>query len=150
MKTSNYRALFFIAALLSFPLASFAEPGTRINISLDEPARAFVLKEMRGLLLGLQQMTAALASDDMETVAKAAKPLGMQMMRNVPKSLMQKLPKEFRKLGSSVHRDFDMIAQDAQDLEDSQHTLTQLSATLAKCVACHAIYQITAESNESR
>ncbi len=146
MKKFDYRALVFITALL--PLASFADSQKQVNISLDEPARAFVVKEMQGFLFALQQITAALANDDMEMVAKAVKPVGKQLMRKVPKSLKPNLPKGFRMLGSSVHNDFDLIALDAVDIGDSQHTLSQLSEILTKCIACHATYQITVVENK--
>jgi hypothetical protein len=52
------------------------------------------------------------------------------------------LPKEFMQLGMSVHQDFDKIAADAQSIKDPKHPLQQLSQTMGKCTACHAIYQI--------
>jgi hypothetical protein len=64
------------------------------------------------------------------------------MAHEVPPALRAKLPLEFRQLGSSVHREFDQIALDADGLKDVSYSLNQLSATLQKCVACHATYQI--------
>ena len=62
--------------------------------------------------------------------------------RRVPPALRAKLPLEFRQQGFSVHRDFDQIALDAESMKDVSYSLNQLSATLQKCVACHAAYQI--------
>jgi len=157
MKIPSYCALFFIATLST---ASFAEgnnivpnlinnqvqtePDNRINLVLNKQERAIILSEMRKFLLGLQQMMMALATDDMKTVSEVATTLGPMMMRDVSKtSLRKKLPKEFKMLGHSTHNDFDLIAQNAKDLGDSRLILTQLGATLKKCVACHAAYQVS-------
>ena len=40
---------------------------------------------------------------------------------------------------------FDLIALDAEALEDKQHTLTQLGNLMSNCVSCHAIYRLEAE-----
>jgi len=57
---------------------------------------------------------------------------------------------EFRQLGFSVHREFDQIAMDAESLKDVSTTLGQLSATLQKCVSCHATYQIRTPAPDAR
>jgi hypothetical protein len=78
----------------------------------------------------------------MPAVAAAARDLGQKMTHEVPPALRAKLPQEFRQLGFSVHREFDQIALDAESLKDVSYSLGQLSATLQKCVNCHATYQI--------
>jgi cytochrome c556 len=45
-------------------------------------------------------------------------------------------------LGMSMHKEFDLIAADAESLKDPKHTLQQLSATMGKCNACHATYRL--------
>ncbi len=126
-------------------LPSFAQSDARQSIPLNAEERAVILTEMRGLLAGLQEITAALADNEMAEVARLAKSLGMQMVQIVPlsMSIRQKLPRGFKQLGFAVHQDFDLMALDAKNLGDSQQTLMQLGDTLAKCVACHAAYQIT-------
>lgn len=118
---------------------------TRAILALTPAERGMVLEEMRAFLDGVQKMTAALAVEDMKTTATAARALGQVMTHEVPAELRKKLPQEFRQLGSSVHREFDQIAMDAESLGDPRHTLRQLSSTLQKCVACHATYQIRTE-----
>ncbi len=118
-----------------------AEDG-RVAILLEPGERAFVLREMRGFVAGLQQMTAALSRDDMKAAAAAARGMGMAAAHNAPLPMVAKLPLEFKTLGFSVHRDFDGIAADAETLGDPKHTLAQLADTLQKCVACHNTYQI--------
>ena len=114
----------------------------RIVLSLSDSERAMILEEMHLFLGGVQQLTGALSKQDMAAAALSARKLGLVMVHDVPPSLRAKLPAEFRQLGSSVHRDFDQIAMDAETLKDVSHTLGQVSATLQKCASCHATYQI--------
>jgi hypothetical protein len=114
----------------------------RAMLELNPDERAMILEEMRQFLGGVQKMTAALGRQDMPAAAEAARAMGQKMAHEVPPALRAKLPMEFRQLGFSVHREFDQIALDADGLKDVSYSLNQLSATLQKCVACHATYQI--------
>ncbi len=116
----------------------------RRAIVLDPPERALVLTEMRGFLTAVQKITDAAVRNDTSAIAAAAKPMGMAAAGGVPPALAGKLPLEFKQLGHSVHQDFDRIALDAEAMGDTRHALSQLGETLGKCVACHAMYQITA------
>lgn len=122
--------------------AHAAMGDTRQAIVLEPPERAMILTEMRAFLGGVQAITAALARGDMKTVAGAARALGRAATHEMPASLMQKLPQDFRRQGFAVHGDFDQIALDAEQLGDGAHSLKQVAETLAKCVACHATYQL--------
>jgi hypothetical protein len=115
---------------------------SRMVLELAPGERAMILDEMRRFLGGVQKMTAALGKHDMPAAAEAARDMGRKMAHEVPPTLRAKLPLEFRQLGSSVHSDFDQIALDAESLGDVSASLGQLSATLQKCMSCHAIYQI--------
>ncbi len=115
---------------------------SRVILELSPDERAMILEEMRLFLDGVQIMTGALAKPDMAAVAQAARGMGQKMVHEIPPALRAKLPQEFRQKGFSVHRDFDQIALDADSLQDVSHSLNQLSATLQKCVSCHATYQI--------
>lgn len=114
----------------------------RAVLELTPAERVMILEEMRLFLDGVQKMTGALAKQDMQASANAARNLGRKMVHEVPPALRAKLPLEFRQLGSSVHSDFDQMAMDAESLKDVSHSLSQLSATLKKCVSCHTMYQI--------
>lgn len=118
---------------------------TRTVIQLSPQHRAVVLGEMQHFLSGLQQISAALSHDDMETVTRVARALGSSMSQHVPADLKQALPQAFRKQGHAVHSHFDQLAMDAESLGDSQHTLSQLSEILSGCVSCHSMYQIRTE-----
>jgi hypothetical protein len=122
----------------------------RRAIVLEPAERALILAEMRGFLGAIQIMTEALARGDLKTVATTARPQGMAATRDVPATLAAKLPLEFKSLGHSVHDDFDRIALDAEALNDVKHSLTQLSAMIGKCVACHGAYQLAAVSPEAK
>lgn len=116
----------------------------RVVLKLTPGERIMILEEMRLFLNGVQKMTGALGKQDMQATADAARGMGQIMVHEVPPALRAKLPLEFRQLGSSVHRDFDQIALDAESLKDVSFSLNQLSATMQKCVSCHTMYQIQA------
>ena len=122
----------------------------RAVLELAPEERAMILEEMRLFLAGVQKMTGALAQQDMAAAAEAARSMGQKMVHEVPPALRAKLPMEFRQLGASVHGDFDQIAMDAESLKDVSYSLGQLSATLQKCVSCHAMYQIQAPALDER
>lgn len=139
--------LLVIAAMAyTFIVAGSVEkaPDERVAIVLTLGERDFVLAEMRAFVAGLQQMTAALARDDMKAAAAAARTMGMAAAHSAPVAMVGKLPLEFKTLGFAVHRDFDTMALDAESMGDAKHTLGQLAGALQKCVACHATYQIKA------
>jgi hypothetical protein len=139
------KILCLIAVLfIVVPVVNAEETDARTVIELSERHRALVLTEMRQFLSGLQQITEALSRDDMETVASEARILGVAMSHHMPADLKQALPQAFRKLGHSVHSNFDQIALDAESLGDPAHTLSQLGETLSRCVSCHSTYQIRA------
>ena len=143
-----------LAALLSLTFATAVQAqdphaghhvpasDSRIVLELAPGERAMILEEMRLFLDGVQKMTGAFGKQDMPAVAAAARGMGQVMVHEVPPALRDKLPIGFRQLGFSVHRDFDQIALDADSMKDVSTSLNQLSATLQKCVACHATYQI--------
>ncbi|SFP35157.1 hypothetical protein SAMN05216419_100195 [Nitrosomonas cryotolerans] len=121
----------------------FAEDlDQRQSLVMTELQRDHIRKEMRALLSGTQNILAALSENDMAAVVQHARPLGMNMTHKAEGHLKEILPKEFMKLGMSIHQDFDQMASDAESLKDSKHTLRQLSDSMRKCVACHSSYQI--------
>ncbi len=132
--------------VLMLALASMAitanEYDKRQSILLSQPQQAHVLQEMRSLLSGIQGILGALSTDDWEAVVEHARPLGMGMKKKPENQLHKVLPAEFMVLGKSVHRNFDLIANDAEKLKNPKHTLKQVSNTMLLCQGCHAIYRI--------
>jgi hypothetical protein len=119
-----------------------AEDG-RQAVVLDPSERALVLNEMRQFLSAVQVVLEAADRGDTAAIVKATRPLGMVATQEVPATLAAKLPLEFKTLGHGVHADFDRIAMDAEALADARHSLQQMNEVMKKCVACHAMYQIT-------
>lgn len=139
--------LLVIAAMAyKFIVVGSVEPAAdgRTAIVLEPAERDFVLREMRGFVAGLQQLTAALARDDMKAAAEAARGMGLHAAHGAPAAMVAKLPLEFKTLGFGVHREFDAMAADAERVGDPRHTLGQLAGVLHKCVACHDAYQFKA------
>ncbi len=124
------------------------EPDTRQTIEVSSGVRARVLKEMRAMLAGLQEITLALADKEMEKVAEIAKSLGTTLSGNMPPQAMRQLPGAFRKQGLAMHQAFDRLALDAGDMGDQTQILQQLSDILGNCVACHATYRLEASADE--
>lgn len=140
-KAKQYCLDFLVAMALLSPLAVMAA-DQRADIRLAAEQREVVLTEMRGFLSAVQQITDALARQDMKAAAVAARSVGSVATHDMPVSLKQALPLEFKQLGFSVHHDFDQLAMDAESIGDVRHSMTQMSRILQKCVACHATYQL--------
>ena len=114
----------------------------RLSVALDPSERALMLREMRGFVAGLQAIADGLARDDMKAVATASRGMGMARAHDAPVAMMGKLPLEFKTLALGLHREFDIIALDADGVAMPKHTLRQLADALQKCVACHDTYQV--------
>jgi cytochrome c556 len=58
-----------------------------------------------------------------------------------PGSLFRKIPVEMKRLGFATRGLFDEIAADAEKTKDPQRVITQLSAAMNNCIACHATFR---------
>ena len=132
-----------------FIIAGSTLPATdgREALLLEPGERDLVLAEMRQFLASVQGITDGLTGKDMQRVAEAARGVGAAAQQAVPASLVGKLPLEFKQFGFDTHRKFDLLALDAEQLEDPEHTLQQLSELMNNCVACHATYRIDSLKN---
>jgi hypothetical protein len=139
-------ALVLVIAALAwkFIVAGSTErgPDGRSVVLLAPGERALMLREMREFVVGLQQMTAALARDDMAAVAASARAIGAAKAHDVPVAMLARLPLDFKKLAFGTHRGFDAIARDAEAPGTAKHTLDQLGAVLQQCVECHSRYRL--------
>jgi len=122
--------------------AASADLDGRKALYLNDGERQFVLSEMQNYVASLQQLVSALSKNDMQGVADAARPMGMQAMQNAPATLMGKMPDGFRSLGMPTHLAFDQIAQSAEAGADANAILSKLAEAMNNCVACHASYRI--------
>ena len=116
----------------------------RIPIVVSSEERDFVLAEMRSFLDGVRQINEAAIDNDRNAIAAAAAPLGREVETHAPSGLPGKLPLGFKRLGFSVHDDFDWIAESAASAEMIE-IQRQLNSTLEKCVTCHATYSLAVE-----
>lgn len=141
------RILFKQLFILFLGIASFNtnanEFDLRQPIHLNDQLKAQIFSNMRKMLAGTQSIVGALAVDDMEAVAKYARPLGFKARQQQAKDeLHSALPKSFKMLGKAMHMEFDKIADDAETLKDSKHTLQQLADVLNHCQGCHEVFRI--------
>lgn len=141
------RAVFSVFLALTTTVCHAEAIDSRQVLHLDGFQREHVLGEMRALLSGTERMLDALSRDDMGVFAQQARGLGMAMAHKAENHLKGVLPPVFMQLGMALHQDFDRIAADAQSVKDPKRSLGQLSATMGKCAACHASYQIQTERN---
>ena len=135
-------ALLGMAYLFVWRGAVLPASDGRTAILLDAGERDLVLAEMRAFLEAVQQISAAVAADDMPAIGEAAKRVGAAAQQAVPATLVGKLPLEFKTLGFDTHQRFDRLALDAAELGDKTVALKQLSELMLNCVGCHAAYRI--------
>ncbi len=113
----------------------------REAIVLESSERDFILAEMRGFLVAVQEIIEAANENDMAAVKATAHRVGRAEVEGVPPETMLKLPMAFKQLGMSTHDGFDEITL-AADI--GPEAVTQaLSANLGKCIACHESYSLT-------
>lgn len=122
----------------------------RVAIQLTPGEKDLVLTEMRAFLTSVQQITHGVSTRDITLIATSARTVGRAAQQGVPGSLMGKLPLEFKQLGLATHEKFDLLALDAEQLEDENHSLAQLGALMQNCVACHATYRLEAVTTATR
>ena len=119
----------------------------RAPIALSDVERAFLLREMRGFLVGVQEILDASGAGDKARVATAARRVGMNGPENdhIPRSLAPKLPMAFKQLGLATHRGFDELAAQVEK-DGVAGAPKQLGALLQNCVACDAGWRIVDKS----
>lgn len=137
-----------LAVIAWFFIRGNTAPGndgrTAVVLSADE--RDLVLREMRKLLAAAHGTLEGLTREDMKQVAQAARSGGLAVAADVNPAIVTKLPLPFKQLGMSVHQDMDEIAKAAESGKSAPEITKMLSGAMAKCIACHAAWQIkTAE-----
>ncbi len=122
-----------------------AESDGRIPIRLKAGESNLVRTEMRNFLASIQAIVSGVVERDLKRVISAARRSGKAAGQAVPKTLKEKLPKEFRRIGSDTHKRFDRLAMDVEQMDDSDLALEQLGELMRNCVSCHAAYRIEVE-----
>ncbi len=122
-------------------LPTYADLRQEVWLSADE--REVILIEMRNFLKGSQQVLEASLEEDMIRVSQTARPLGVKMMKVLPKSLIQKMPVPFAAMFKTLHYGFEEIADMSQSPNgNSKIVLKKLASMQNSCVGCHATYQL--------
>lgn len=119
-----------------------AGQDTREPIVLPEEARTQVLREMRLMLAALSGVLTASVRMDRDRMAEAALSGGTRIAVDRDPAIVQRLPKAFVQLGSSVHRDFDALAEVTRAGASRDSVLARMGHLTAKCVSCHASYRV--------
>lgn len=123
--------------------ASPSHVETRTPIELPAKERERMRAGMRAYLEAVDGITTALAENRMPGVAKSAKAVGTDMIKDVSLGDVMTLPPAFLAMSLDTHQKFDALAKDAADHTTKAAALKQLGAILANCTACHATYRIT-------
>lgn len=121
----------------------------RQTITLEPHQRDLVLAEMRTFVDSLREINQALGSNDSELFQKAALKVGLEAQEGVPLDMMKALPLPFKKLGMDTHQKFDILASHAKEGASTGELLLELSQLMNNCVACHAAYQLQAQTRQT-
>jgi hypothetical protein len=140
--TSN---ILSIAAEPKQDMRSLNEIDDRTEIPLPATGRNLILREMRQMLISSQGVITGLSLNDLALVERSARSAGVAMAADIDPAVREKLPKTFRGLGMSVHRDFDALADSIGQGETVQQILTRLSSLMSRCIACHESYKLSSQ-----
>jgi len=97
-------------------------------------------QDMREHLRAVQEIVAALGSDDFESIRRAAARLGYSEQVSQMCQNMGAAAPEFTMQALAFHHAADAIAAAAHD-RDRNRVITKLAATLKACTACHATWK---------
>ena len=97
-------------------------------------------QNMRGHLVAVQDIIAALATDDFAAVEKAAARIGFSAQMGVQCTHMGAGAPGFTEQALAFHHTADRIGEAAR-ARDKPRALTELSATLTACTHCHQAWK---------
>ncbi|MDH5772069.1 MAG: hypothetical protein OEY84_02935 [Rhodospirillaceae bacterium] len=118
----------------------------RQAIVLEPAERDFILGEMRGFLVAVQEIISAANQNNMDSVKETAHRVGRAEVEGVPPETMLKLPMAFKQLGMSTHEGFDEVGLAAEIGPEA--VMEALDTNLGKCIACHESYRLTVSGQE--
>ncbi|ARJ64478.1 hypothetical protein WV31_01600 [Magnetospirillum sp. ME-1] len=117
-------------------------PDGRTAVLMSGPEREMVFSEMRGLLVAVRDITAALAEGDTAKVGRIARSMGMGEAHDKAPDLLLKLPLDFKRLAMGLHGGFDEMADAAAKGESLSQLNRRLIEQLDRCTTCHAGFRI--------
>lgn len=124
----------------SAPAATSDRLDTRTPLPLLPAMAEHQKQNMRDHLLAVQQIVAALASDDFAAAERAAARIGYSEQMGTMCTHIGAGAAGFAEQAIAFHRSADRIA-DAARAHDRTRTLAALGTTLAACTACHATWK---------
>jgi hypothetical protein len=144
MTKRQQRTLLTTLFIMVCTMASTAQAvDTRKAVWLTADEREVVLIEMRNFLRGSQQVLEHSLNEDMKMVERTAKPLGLKMLKNLPKELKEDMPPSFFAMFKTLHYGFAEIADISKSPTANSKVVLQKLANMQKlCVSCHATYQL--------
>lgn len=112
-----------------------------------EAERVFILGQMRLFLQSTQAIAAALATDDLKTVADEAVARGRKgtPLSAIPPGMKAKETPAWTAMMGGARTGFDDLADAARTGAPPPKLLGMLGETMRNCVACHETYRLTAE-----
>jgi len=138
--TVIFTALMFV--FISLPSKAYAVDGRQV-IYLSETEKAVLMIEMRNFLRGSQEVLDNSLKGDLALVHRTAHPLGVKMLKNLPKDMTNKMPKTFYAMLKSLHYGFAEISDVAKRPDTKPTVIMRKLANMQKlCVACHANFQL--------
>ncbi len=120
--------------------AELDQMDTRSPVPLLPRMAAHQKESMRDHLLAVQEIAAALAVDDFPGVEKAVSRIGSSEEMGRMCSHMGRGAPGFTEQALGFHLAADRIAEAARK-RDRARVLTELTATLQTCTACHAVWK---------
>lgn len=134
--------------MMEAPAPVAAMPAdTRQIVHFPGDLREHTLANMRDHLLSLQQIEAALATEDYDKAGDIAeKRLGMSSLGlHGAHEVAKYMPKGMQEIGTAMHHSasqFARAAEEASATGDIKPALAALSRITANCVACHGGYRV--------
>lgn len=147
MKCRNIK-LWFLLLMLVLALSMTAHPSGgqtldgRKPLILPAMMAAHQKQNMREHLIAVQEIVAALSTDDFNAVEQAAKNLGYNEAMGQRCNMLGAATPGFTAMALNFHHTADRIV-DAAKKHDRAATMTALSNTLTTCTNCHATFKQT-------
>lgn len=137
-------ALIAVSILLAGP--SLAQDA-RTPAARTDAERVFILGQMRLFLQSTQVITAALATDDLKTVATEAAARGRKgtPLSSIPPGMKAKETPAWTAMMGGARGGFDDLADAARAGAPPIRLVGMLGETMRNCVACHETYRLTTE-----
>jgi len=114
----------------------------RISLGLTPTEKAAFLSEMQQILKSIQGVISGIGNNDPEKIIKAARYSGNRMARATPKSIKEKIPDTFKKIGGPTHMMFEELALRAE-MDDMESLIVFTGEIMQQCIACHARFKVS-------